>query len=126
MCQDVDECAGNNSCASFFGACNNTVGSYSCVCNTGYQGDGQAICVNKDECTSQSHDCSPLAQCFDNVGSFMCLCKAGWVLASGSKGTIMDLPACLDVDECLSGAHTCGLANGTTCMSEFAYVCEYV
>ena len=38
---DVDECtAGTDNCDDTNGACNNTVGSFTCACNPGYSGDG--------------------------------------------------------------------------------------
>ena len=37
---DVDECMGTNTCHPD-ATCNNTVGSYICICNGGFTGDGQ-------------------------------------------------------------------------------------
>ena len=37
---DVDECSAATHNCHGNAACNNTVGSYSCSCNTGYSGDG--------------------------------------------------------------------------------------
>lgn len=41
-CIDVDECSGTglNMCSVENGTCVNTVGSYTCHCNSGYTGDG--------------------------------------------------------------------------------------
>ena len=36
---DVDECNGENDCDDN-ATCNNTFGSYTCDCKTGYSGDG--------------------------------------------------------------------------------------
>ena len=39
--------------------CNNTEGSYTCVCNTGYERSDAGIgtCVDVDECGSGAHSC---------------------------------------------------------------------
>ena len=37
---DIDECSASNDCASQ-ATCTNTVGTYTCACNTGYAGDGK-------------------------------------------------------------------------------------
>jgi hypothetical protein len=39
---DIDECA-NNPCAAN-ATCSNTPGTYDCVCNTGFSGDGHNFC----------------------------------------------------------------------------------
>ena len=38
-CLDINECNGTNSCDSDAN-CTNTEGSYTCMCNDGYTGDG--------------------------------------------------------------------------------------
>ena len=37
---DIDECALNIDSCDITANCTNTVGSYTCTCNTGYSGDG--------------------------------------------------------------------------------------
>lgn len=37
---DIDECAIKQPCNSQNAICKNTVGSYKCVCKTGFTGDG--------------------------------------------------------------------------------------
>ena len=37
---DVDECADHNGGCTSHSTCKNTVGSYSCVCDTGYRAEG--------------------------------------------------------------------------------------
>jgi len=39
---DVDECTGTNNCDSN-ASCTNTVGSYTCACNSGFVGTGVGI-----------------------------------------------------------------------------------
>ena len=43
---DVDECAGNTDICHHNATCNNTEGSYTCSCNTGYTGSGLS-CTSK-------------------------------------------------------------------------------
>lgn len=42
---DVDECEGVNGCVPENSTCTNTVGSYTCSCNSGFTGDGISACV---------------------------------------------------------------------------------
>ena len=41
---DIDECADDtlNECYPTLAMCKNSVGSYDCECNQGYQGDGRS------------------------------------------------------------------------------------
>ena len=81
-------------------ACDNTVGSYDCICNVGYQsttGSGKDIvCENIDECVAgvevaggfgilggrkrraTEDACPDNANCTDTVGSFTCACVVGY------------------------------------------------
>jgi len=43
---DIDECATGTQMCHQKAMCNNTEGSYTCICNSGYTGDGQ-ICNGK-------------------------------------------------------------------------------
>ena len=43
---DIDECeSGLHGCVENLAKCVNTVGSYICVCNPGYRGDGKTSCI---------------------------------------------------------------------------------
>ena len=45
-CEDVDECVdGSHNCHAE-AMCSNTEGSFTCTCNTGYEGDGKE-CIGK-------------------------------------------------------------------------------
>ena len=43
-CLDIDECLNNNDCVED-AHCTNNPGSYSCICNEGYAGDGTRFCT---------------------------------------------------------------------------------
>ena len=46
LCLDIDECTvGSHDCLSTTAKCTNTEGSFTCTCNTGYDGDGRVVCV---------------------------------------------------------------------------------
>jgi len=59
-----------------------------CVCDSGYAGDG-VTCSNVDECATSP--CDPNATCTDTAGSFSCACNAGYT------GTGL---VCADINEC--------------------------
>merc|ERR1711937_99279 len=64
-CSDVSlfNCVGNSTC-------NNTVGSYECVCDVGYEmTNGE--CVDIDECATQP--CLNGAVCVDGVNGYTCV-----------------------------------------------------
>ena len=44
---DIDECNLNLSMCQPDSYCNNTIGSYLCICNVGYSGDGFINCTSK-------------------------------------------------------------------------------
>ena len=46
FCVDIDECAsGTHNCHSSLASCTNTVGSFSCTCNSPYLGDGRSCYI---------------------------------------------------------------------------------
>jgi len=74
-CEDLDECSLGTPCHSD-ATCFNSPGSYSCVCNVGYTGDG-VICIDVNECTE--FPCKDeFGICTNTVGSFECPCKIGY------------------------------------------------
>lgn len=58
-------------------ACNVSVGSFACTCNTGYHGDG-VDCLDINEC-NQMHTCHRNAECHNVQGSFYCTCHDGFL-----------------------------------------------
>eukprot|EP00820_Chromera_velia_P004991 Cvel_17921.t1-p1 / transcript=Cvel_17921.t1 / gene=Cvel_17921 / organism=Chromera_velia_CCMP2878 / gene_product=Fibrillin-1, putative / transcript_product=Fibrillin-1, putative / location=Cvel_scaffold1456:16-8877(-) / protein_length=347 / sequence_SO=supercontig / SO=protein_coding / is_pseudo=false len=94
---DTDECTGGSHNCHAQSTCTNTVGSFTCSCNSGFSGDGVS-CSNIDECSTSADDCHADATCTDNSGSFSCACNTGF---SGSG------VACADIDECGTASHDC-------------------
>ena len=78
---DDDECVNSAHNCGENSSCTNTVGSFICQCNTGYEvGDGhEPSCDNTDECMTGAHVCDPNASCSDTDGSYACACNEGYV-----------------------------------------------
>ena len=55
----------------------NNIGSYSCECQAGFNGDG-ITCDDIDECIVGSHQCSFHATCSNTEGSYTCSCNTGY------------------------------------------------
>ncbi|XP_055948498.1 hemicentin-1-like isoform X2 [Argiope bruennichi] len=93
-CLDINECEEDiHFCDQI---CTNTIGNYSCECNTGYYLSSRTDCSDIDECGSSNPPCSHT--CVNVPGSFNCLCPEGYELLNNS---------CLDINECLLGTHKC-------------------
>ncbi|KAN0012440.1 hypothetical protein ACTFIU_007743 [Dictyostelium citrinum] len=76
-CDDVDECEnGDNKCTGEFTSCQNTDGSYFCVCpSNGFSNNG-TYCEDIDECSSnESNECSSNTICENRIGSYVCQCN---------------------------------------------------
>ncbi|MCA9516967.1 MAG: carboxypeptidase regulatory-like domain-containing protein, partial [Myxococcales bacterium] len=100
---DVDECADGVAMCGAHASCENTVGSFDCVCDDGWEGDG-ATCVDVDECHDGSAVCDANATCLNADGGYDCVCDDGY---DGDGVT------CADVDECQDG--TAGCSPLATC-----------
>ncbi|KAL3865813.1 hypothetical protein ACJMK2_043163, partial [Sinanodonta woodiana] len=95
---DIDECRTMpGACAN--GRCLNTMGSYRCVCNTGYKTDTTGkSCIDVNECEPGLSQCEKL--CHNTEGSYRCACERGYTLN-------MDGKTCRDLDECTLMQHNC-------------------
>ncbi|OWK10429.1 hypothetical protein Celaphus_00005136, partial [Cervus elaphus hippelaphus] len=68
VCTDLDECRVRNLCQH---ACQNTEGSYQCLCPTGYRllPSGKN-CQDINECEEDGIECGPGQMCFNTRGSY--------------------------------------------------------
>uniref|UniRef100_A0AC11C362 Uncharacterized protein n=1 Tax=Ovis aries TaxID=9940 RepID=A0AC11C362_SHEEP len=113
-CTDVDECANPRSCPEH-STCHNSLGSYSCVCNPGFQsksgkksfqGRGE-MCEDVDECANP-RSCPEHSTCHNSLGNYSCVCNSGYISRSGKKSFQGAGETCQDIDECSERAPTCG------------------
>jgi hypothetical protein len=92
---DLDECEGEVILCDINATCENTDGSYTCICDDGWEGDG-TTCTDIDECATGNGDCGDAVYttCTNNVGG----------------------PAtCTDIDECAKDNGGCGDATFYSC-----------
>ncbi|KAL6061907.1 hypothetical protein STEG23_031526, partial [Scotinomys teguina] len=87
MCTDLDECRVRSLCQH---ACQNTEGSYYCLCPSGYRllPSGRN-CQDINECEEDGIECGPGQICFNTRGSYQCVdtpCPAAYRQGS-SPGT---------------------------------------
>ncbi|KAL9961273.1 hypothetical protein ACROYT_G030182 [Oculina patagonica] len=90
---DIDECdIGIHDCLSDLATCTNTLGSYTCACNSGYVGDGKTSCVPlPEECLTYTNltDSKRKVTAIKEV----VLCDSelvpGWYRFQGDAGTKM-------------------------------------
>lgn len=75
-CVDLNECDGDREiCLN--GVCENSEGSYSCHCHSGYEiSEHNRTCVDKNECDEKP--CSH--RCLNLPGTYQCLCPYSQVL----------------------------------------------
>ncbi|XP_026173673.1 latent-transforming growth factor beta-binding protein 4 isoform X2 [Mastacembelus armatus] len=106
LCTDIDECR-QALCSN--GRCENTPGSFRCVCHHGYKLQNNT-CADIDEC-AEPYQC-PGQMCMNSVGSYRCVsCQPGYTLTNRQ---------CTDVNECEDS----GMCPGQRCVNtEGSYVC---
>ena len=68
-CDSLQDCFYTDACDA-----NATCLNRSCVCDTGFRGDGVS-CFDIDECVEQSYDCDPNASCSNTPGGYSCSCN---------------------------------------------------
>nr|XP_047141895.1 SCO-spondin-like isoform X3 [Hydra vulgaris] len=80
--------AGCGTCNENAQCVTSTNGVESCVCYSGYLGDGYT-CSDYNECNSSYPPCSwTNGVCQNTFGSFLCSCKTGWVLDVNNSSCI--------------------------------------
>ncbi|XP_046846617.1 scavenger receptor cysteine-rich type 1 protein M160-like isoform X2 [Xenia sp. Carnegie-2017] len=72
---DFDECSLQLHNCSSNSQCINTMGSFSCICKSGYTGTN---CTDINECSLSIDNCHEKATCMNTEGSFLCKCKHGY------------------------------------------------
>ncbi|XP_041735237.1 adhesion G protein-coupled receptor E5 [Coregonus clupeaformis] len=91
-CIDINECRENKDGCGPNATCNNTIGSYFCICNYGFDSStgveiffwGQGItCEDRNECAEDITICGKHTQCFNTPGDYYCVCNPGFGLKSG-------------------------------------------
>ena len=111
-CTELNECSPKN--GQFEGllycgqntACTNTVGSFTCTCNTGFEDFAEhSGCIDTDECRLRTANCGANTNCWNFPGTFVCTCKVGY--------TGDPVAGCTDIDECINTDwHNCDNSPG--------------
>ncbi|MFM2154060.1 MAG: hypothetical protein RL199_2495, partial [Pseudomonadota bacterium] len=99
-CEDVDECLSGTAGCSADAACTNTPGAFSCVCRSGFFGDGTS-CTPWRTCAAGTR----VAVAGTSTGDRVCApCVGGFSLQANA-------PSCTAYRTCLAGQHV--QASGT-------------
>jgi len=119
QCTDINECAQTPSvCNTTFSTCNNTWGSFICMCNPGYLPDGNNNCNEIDECALQTDHCDyTTTTCVNIPDSYNCVCRPGFANYANYY--------CSDVNECITEM-PCN-TNVSQCVNTFgSYMCDCI
>ncbi|XP_060596327.1 uncharacterized protein LOC132750377, partial [Ruditapes philippinarum] len=102
-CEDIDECEEKiDECDKTNGKCTNTQGSYTCECNSDYNGDGKTCTriITTVQCTESSSECNIDVNSDCDTKSRLCVCKTGYEVAGArcaatcSKGPCQNGATC--------------------------------
>jgi hypothetical protein len=110
-CMDINECS-LGVCGAY-SYCSNSMGSFTCSCQNGFEFNDYNQCTDIDECTNFNTTCPQNAECTNNPGSYNCTCHSGY---AGEDHYM----TCYDIDECIEGGKyvcTSGPKEGTAEMA---------
>ncbi|KAM9455036.1 vitamin K-dependent protein S [Clarias gariepinus] len=91
--EDIDECKDPEHVAGCNQGCQNTLGSFQCLCYSGYYKHNSLNCLDINECKLHPNLCKDKSTCVNNQGSYTCQCPTGYLYNS-------TFHQCQDVDEC--------------------------
>ncbi|KAI4882402.1 hypothetical protein NFI96_025167, partial [Prochilodus magdalenae] len=132
---DEDECTFENPVCVKNAVCYNTIGSYYCQCETGFQDPSKKVnftqedrqeCKDFNECLELRDICGPNSTCHNTEGSYFCTCNHGFIssnrreIFSGGQGVTCD-----DRDECSEDIEICGQqAKCINTISGYYCICD--
>lgn len=123
-CEDMYECHdqyGNN-CKRYGAMCVNTIGSYTCECNNGFEYKEGIGCIDINECADSSlNDCPPPAICVNYYGYYFCKCKSGFEHKEGIGCVKMNKCADSSLNECHPLAICTSYYQSYTCTCPYGY-----
>ncbi|XP_028394545.1 uncharacterized protein LOC114518753 [Dendronephthya gigantea] len=116
-CTDLDECKLHKNLCHANANCKDTLGAFSCLCKTGYSGDGFE-CKDVNECDGVN-ECHANSMCSNTDGSYECTCKPGY---SGDGRQCSDINECdSDTDNCHDNADCINNIGSYTCQCSQGY-----
>ncbi|XP_071101363.1 uncharacterized protein [Haliotis cracherodii] len=116
-CKNINECLNGTGPCPSNSKCEDTVGSFMCMCEKGYRQDSSKLCVDIDECDEQSNDC--IQTCNNTDGGWQCGCYDGYTLNADNKtcdGAAVNCTAVGCAHFCDNG--TCKCRTGYTLHSD--------
>ncbi|XP_053330281.1 nidogen-2 [Spea bombifrons] len=81
--------------------------NYSCVCASGFQGDGRE-CTDVDECEVGIPRCGQNTMCINLPGSYKCECLNEYSFSEDGHNCVLTRPP---ANPCEDGSHTCNRAS---------------
>jgi len=93
FCKDIPECRNGQAKCADNTNCVELPGSFNCVCQPGYEGDGFSSCTDIDECSKGTDNCKVNEFCINSAGSFSCLLETIAPTISPTKSGLTPVPA---------------------------------